>query len=179
MICYWDAVKETDNSIAGTALMGLSRLAADDLEIDGEKVAQTALALARGTIMHQPSSIITHSPSTIPSSPPISELTRISALRVCADLELETVLPLARCLAEEADNIPLQIVAIAALGDVGGLQEELLLRSIIREVASPLLPAARSALDRLLTRNREPLRPFDRAQDRRSEGKPRTGNRQT
>src|SRR6185437_15432324 len=62
----WDALSETDNSIAGTALLGLSHLSQQRFDgFDQAKISDKALELA---------------------SQNGNELTRITALQVCATL---------------------------------------------------------------------------------------------
>jgi hypothetical protein len=127
----WKALEENPaTTIPGTALMGLRRLAILDPTIDPERVGAAALDLANGAL---------------PS--------RISALQVCASLGLEAVLPIARILAQSGETIPLRASAIAALGELGGTEELVILEALPASENSPLLqPAVNRAIQTLALR---------------------------
>jgi hypothetical protein len=135
----WAALQECDSSIAGTALLALqrlSRIAPETLafrdSLDRARIARAALQLA--------------------VSDQTGELSRITALQVCANMGVSEVLPSTLRLAQTADSIPLRVSAIAALGALGGTEARLLLEQLARDADPPVRPAAESAL--LLLSNR-------------------------
>jgi hypothetical protein len=128
----WEALTETDSSIAGTALLGLHRLSAAHAEIDPNRVSATALKLIQ--------------------DPTTGELSLITAVQVCAQREIKEALPLVRNLAKGAPSLPLQISAIAAVGDLGGAAEQAFLEGLRAEGNKHLQPAVQSALRRLRQR---------------------------
>jgi hypothetical protein len=125
----WAATSETNSSIAGTALLGLNRLAAVDPAIDPKRLDQTALNLAM--------------------DPKIGNLTRITALQVCAQRHLVAALPTVVKFARRGDSIAVKAAAIAALGDLGSESEHKLLQTLHEENDPALSAAVSSALHRL------------------------------
>jgi len=95
-----EAMRE-NNSIAGTALLGLHRLAVDLTPSDANGIDRMALQLAQ--------------------SAETETATRLTAIQVCAERGLKEVLPTAEALAQETDCIPLQLSAMAAFRRLGGL----------------------------------------------------------
>ena len=128
----WEALGETNSSIAGTALLGLHRLCDVDPSLDSNQVSQAALQL-------------TQEGAT-------GELARITALQVCAQRGLQEALPTARALAREGASLALRISAIAAVGDLGGKDEKEFLQLLSAQGAAHLQPAITSALQRLQRR---------------------------
>ncbi len=128
---FWEALAETDSSIAGTALLGLSRLADTHQEIDRDKIAATALQLA--------------------GAGNASDVTQITAMQVCARLGVRAAVPL---LVETAQtgNIAVKISAIGALGMLGTPTELDLLERIVAGQDEHLKPAAAGALQRIRKR---------------------------
>lgn len=134
------ALKETDTQIAGTALLAMQRIvlkttpelqeagAVTD-EIERSKVEEVALHLAKDV--------------------KASAMTRISAIQVCANLGLASALPVAVDLAQNDSSIPLRIAAIAAIGDLGGVEQQALLLRLATGEERRLKTAAESALKRL------------------------------
>jgi hypothetical protein len=129
----WSALSETQSSIAGTALLGLSRLAAEDPELKPDQIGKAALKLA--------------------ASEECGELARVTALQVCSRLGIRQALPVAIQLAETAPSIPLRVSAIAAVADLGGAQARALLERLAAESSEPMKHAALSALTRLSDRS--------------------------
>jgi hypothetical protein len=129
---FWQALTETGNSIAGTALLSLHGLARTNPEFDQQRIAEAALHLARDQR----------------SGP----LARISAVQVCGQMGLREVLPAAMELAQGSESYALRLAAIATLGDVGGPETISLLQHLATEEDSLLQNAAQSALDRLVSR---------------------------
>jgi hypothetical protein len=130
-----EALRETDSSIAGTSLLALRKLSDTQPEIDKAKVGQAALQMAEDDHC--------------------GTLARTTALSVCGRMRVAGVLFVARRLAVSAPSIPLQLSAIAVLGDLGGADERTLLEQIDRGSSSELKPAARSSLQRLDTKERQ------------------------
>ncbi len=125
----WDALRVTNSSTVGTALLGLHRLCGVDPTIDSNKVSQVALQLTLDAAT--------------------GELARITALQVCAQRRLHDVLPTVTNMAQHAVSLPLRISAIAALGYLGEERERMLLEMLSAEGNDFLQPAIKSALNRL------------------------------
>jgi HEAT repeats len=125
----WQSVAETGSSIAGTGLLALSDLAPDHREFEPGKVGEVALKLA--------------------GDDRSGELSRITALQICGRLGLKEAAPLMLQVARTAGSIPLQIAAIAALGDVGNEEARAYLRQLAVQPEPRLLPALGTALRKL------------------------------
>lgn len=123
------AQDESDSSIAGTALLALYDLSVSNPDIDRSQIAAAALYLANDRFC--------------------GELTRITALQVCARFGTAEVVPVALHLAETADSIPLRISALAVLGDTGDQAVRAVLERFANEENPRLQLAAQSALQRL------------------------------
>jgi len=130
---YWDALKETDTTIAGTALLGLNSLSQQDSTIDRERVSQVAVDLL--------------------SNPEVGEPTRITAFSIAASLDNQKALPEARVIAQTGETVTLRMVAIAAIGRLGSVSDIELLNSLsldseerIRRIAKSALEIARSRI---------------------------------
>jgi len=126
----WEAINETDSSIAGTAIMGLYRLSSLDSRFDPERVAQTALTL-------------TQSDTT-------GDLARTAAIQVCARMNVTGAVPAIRQLAQGGSTIPLQVSSIAALGLLDDQTAAPYLTGIASGNADALKPAAQQALAQLV-----------------------------
>ena len=134
----WEALHETDSSIAGTALLGLHRLAATDLTIESNRLDEAALRLV--------------------SEPGVGNLARITALQVCAQRRLADALPSAVELARHGESVSVKAAAISALGDLGGQPEQELLQTLRKQDEPALRVAINSALRRLEKRLMPPKR---------------------
>jgi hypothetical protein len=77
-----------------------------------------------------------------------TELARITALQVCAQLGVKDVLPLALQFAESAKSIPLRVSAIAAVGQLGGAEVTAYLENLAAGNDARLAVPARAALQR-------------------------------
>lgn len=108
---FWEALSETDNSIAGTALLGLAHLSGNRREFDRDRLAAAAVDLAREE-------------ST-------GELTRITALQVSAQLGVREMIPVLMQIAQESQSISLRISAIGALGTLRATESLDLLNTIL------------------------------------------------
>ncbi len=129
---FWQALAETDSSIAGTALLALRELSSLDPAVEAEAVREAALRLAAGS---------RHGP-----------LARITALQVCARMGVAEALPLAEKLARESEHLPLRIAAIAALGQLGGAPEVTILENLAATSPQNLQPALGAAITSLRAR---------------------------
>ncbi len=125
----WQAAEETDSSIAGTALLALRDLAQDHREFEPDKLGEVALRLA--------------------GDERSGELSRITALQICGRLGLNQAAPLLLQLAQQGGSVPLQISAIAALGDVGNDEARNYLRQLAAQPEPRLRPALETALKKL------------------------------
>jgi len=125
----WGALAEKNKSIAGTSLICLETMSRTHPEIDREKLAGTAVALA--------------------SDETCGEATRITAFGVCSSMGKTGLLPTAKALAQTGDTIPLRMAAIAAVGDLGGKDDAELLRSLAADSDKRIASCSHSALDRL------------------------------
>lgn len=106
---YWRAVQEQGTSIAGSALIGLERLSRTYPEFDRHRVRQSVVSLANS------------------DATPLQ--TRITALQLCGIMGETTALATARRLAQEGGSIPLQLAAIATIGDLGSAGDAVFLES--------------------------------------------------
>jgi hypothetical protein len=123
-----EAALESD-SIAGTALLGLHRISTKEPSINYQEVNKRALDLAL--------------------SDKTQLATRVTAVQVCSERNLKEALPMIQLLAQNADNIPLQLSAIAALGRLGDSNQIVVLRRLEREKDQQIQSAVRAALKRL------------------------------
>jgi hypothetical protein len=122
----WEALNETDSSIAGTALLGLEQLSEERVEFDQNRIAAKALQLAGGN--------------------DTGELTRITAFQVCARLNVQDALPLLEQAASQGQSISLRISAIGALGTMGNDQAVPLLNRLLNGTEERLKLPAQQAL---------------------------------
>ena len=125
----WNAVAETDSSIAGTALLALQDLTRDYQEIEPDRLGEAALSLA--------------------GDERCGELSRITAVQVCGRLGLQQAGPLLLQLAQNAASVPLQIASIAALGDVGDETARSYLQERAGQADPRLRPAVQAALNKI------------------------------
>jgi hypothetical protein len=126
---FWEALSEVQTSIAGTALLGLSRLAETRRDLNTDRVASAASQLA--------------------TDAGAGELTRISAVQVCGRLKVVEVLPALKEVAETGSSITLRVSAIGVLGLIGGALELDLLERILTDTNERLKPAATLAFKRI------------------------------
>lgn len=125
----WEALAETDDSIAGTALLGLLRLGQGQPDFDAKAVSRAALKLAQDNSA--------------------GELSRITALQVCAKLHVSDALPLALNAAQPTETEPLRISALGALGVLGGSEQVAFLETLIQGADDRLKLPAQHALNQI------------------------------
>ena len=126
---YHSALKESDNSIAGTALIGIHFLSASYPEFDKNDLRNTALSLAEDNTCH--------------------EATRLSAISICGMMNETNLLPLLRTISAQYDSVAIRMAAIAAIGDMGTKDDTALLKHITQEQDERIRLSAESALHRL------------------------------
>ncbi|MGA3284474.1 MAG: HEAT repeat domain-containing protein [Verrucomicrobiota bacterium] len=129
---FWNALNDTDPTVAGTALLSLHRLSEGHAEFDPDQVAATALRFSQDDSC--------------------GPLARSTALQICAERKLEQALPVVLELARGADSIPLQISAIAALGNLGGPDQVPFLEQLATGENERLQGPARTALKQIQQR---------------------------
>jgi hypothetical protein len=131
----WAAVNDTDSSISGTAMLGLSQLSQGGWPgLDADKIGSTALKLAGDNNA--------------------GELTRITAFQVCANLGVKDALGVVWVAAQQGDTESVRISAIAALGALGGAGQLPFLNDVLQGDDERLKPAAQGALNRIEQRLR-------------------------
>lgn len=135
----WRATKETNNSIAGTALLALLEILEQTSQLGfgprSESVERTRLATTA---------------LNLASDDRCGDLARITAVSVCGRLRVEEALPILLNLAQGTQNVPLRIVAVAGLGDIGGTTARTVLRQLTTDSDQRVRIAAESALRRLV-----------------------------
>ncbi len=128
----WDALSETNSSMAGTALLGLTRLSRENPEaFDPRQIAGVAEQMA---------------------GPNSSELTRITALQVCAQVNVQDSLPVIQAAVQNGQTMTVRISAIGALGSLGGAEAIPLLNSVLQGAEERLKLPAQHALNQIENR---------------------------
>jgi HEAT repeat protein len=131
----WSALNDTDTSIAGTALLGLSQLSqAGWPGFDPNQIGAAALKMAGDS--------------------GAGELARITALQVCASLGTKDALPVILNAAQQGDTVPVQISAIAALGALGDAGEIPFLNRLLQGTNDRLRLPAQHALSQINARSK-------------------------
>ncbi|MBT7065949.1 MAG: HEAT repeat domain-containing protein [Verrucomicrobia bacterium] len=140
---YWDALKETDTTIAGTALLGLNSLSQQYAAIDPKRVSQAAIDLLINSEVGEPA--------------------RITAFSIAASLGDRQALPEARAIAQTGETITLRMAAIAAIGRLGTAKDLELLSALeqddetrIRRIAETALKRAQRRLEHASTTAQAP-----------------------
>jgi hypothetical protein len=129
---YQEALAETGNSIAGTALLGMARLAKDYPEFDQKAVSKSAVNIAGNTGADSRS--------------------RIAALQVAGGSGCSDILPVARSIVTSGAAISLRMSAVAAISEVGTADDLSLLTQISGSGEPSLGKAASNALTRIASR---------------------------
>ena len=120
----WQATAETNDTLAGTALLGLTRIYEEKKE-STERLRNTALAVVGNS--------------------QYSEASRLTALSLCGQLGEPRGLPLAVALAESRQSMVLRLAAVGVLGKLGGEPELAVLARLDSASEPRLLPAVRQA----------------------------------
>ena len=129
----WDALSETDSSIAGTALLGLTRLSRESPEaFDPRQIAGVAQEMAGAATS--------------------GELTRITAIQVCAQLNAQDALPVIQAAVQNGQTMTVRISAIGALGRLGGAEQIPLLNHVLQDAEERLKLPAQQALKQIENR---------------------------
>ena len=110
-------------------MLGLHQFSSVNAGWDQERISRRALVLVRS--------------ADTPAA------TRITAVQICAERGVKEALPTIETLAREPGNLPLQLSAIAALGQLGGAEQAAWLRALKTAGNGDLQPAIRAALKRL------------------------------
>jgi hypothetical protein len=131
----WEAVNETSDSIGGTALLALKRLAQEYSGIDQEKIAATALKMANDSNA--------------------GELSHITAFQVCAQMGTADALPVVLSAAQNGETISVQMSAIGAMGSLGGPDQIPFLNDVLAGSEDRLKPAAQHALEQISNRKNQ------------------------
>lgn len=98
---------ERDSAVAGTSLLALVNLSKSNEGFNEQEISDAALELAMDDSLHVPS--------------------RITAVRLCGELNLGNSVDIARSLVEGSTDKTMQLAAVATLGDVGDRSDLLLL----------------------------------------------------
>jgi hypothetical protein len=85
----------------------------------------------------------------------VSELTEITALQVCASLNVKDALSVVLGAAQQGQSDPVKISAIGALGSLGGSDQVPFLNSVLQGSDDRLKPAAQGALNQIQQRLRQ------------------------
>jgi hypothetical protein len=129
----WDALAETGTSIAGTALLGLTRLSRESPEaFDPRQIGGVAEQMAGAATS--------------------GELTRITAIQVCAQLKVQDALPLIQAAVQNGQTMTVRISAIGALGSLGGAEQIPLLNHVLQGTEERLKLPAQHALNQIENR---------------------------
>jgi HEAT repeat protein len=129
MEALWIGTADSDASIVGTALIGLKRLVQAPGGADKARLSTLASSLA--------------------ADQAADEAARITALQVCAGLEVKGVVPTAVALAQSSASVPLRMSALAAVGALGGSEQIPVLSAVLADGDPRIQTAARAALRRL------------------------------
>lgn len=108
-----EALAERDNSVAGTALLGMDGLRKSRNAFTREEVRTAAVELTL--------------------DPQTSEASRVTALRICGQLGADEVLEETRIIAQTGATTMLRLAAMATLGDLGDRQDAGLLAALAEE----------------------------------------------
>lgn len=132
---FIEALGEVDTSIAGTALLSLHRLAAAD----------PAIPLPPAFVLETAVRFVT--------DPAVGDLSRITAIQICAERGQSEVLPAVAGLAGSRASLPLRLSALSALGALGKPEHREILASLAAGPPSTLARAAAAALHRFDARS--------------------------
>lgn len=126
---YDQAIRLTNSSLPGTALLGLYVLSEDYKAIDRKNVEKLAFQMGNDSGYHVN--------------------TRATTIQLCGRMGLKEILPTARIEAQSGETVQLRMSAIATLGDLGDKNDAALVETLALEKESRIQTAAQSALKRL------------------------------
>ncbi len=129
---YEEALSSKQFGFAGTALLGLARLAEQYPELNQAKVAQQAAALVKDDT--------------------VDPATRITAMGLCGHLGRKDILPTARVWAQTGENTALRLASIGTLGLIGVKHDLELLQDLAASDDASVKKAAEMAIKRLQKR---------------------------
>ena len=129
---FWNALGQTNQSIAGTSLLGLLYLSELEAAVDRERLKARALGFLQDT--------------------QASDLVRASAFQACVLLECEPALRFAQVTASSTGNVALRASAIAAVGALGTARELPCLDQLTGDTNPGIQRAAAEARRRLQRR---------------------------
>ncbi len=139
----WQAIGETDSSIAGTALLVLYDIVdkPNGMRIDAtaSPTGEDRAALVRAALR-------------LAGDEHCGELSRITAVQVCGRMGIRKALPMVTQLAQNAQSIPLRISAVGVLGDLGDMGTLPLLEQIAQSQNKRLSLPVQSAIARIRAR---------------------------
>ena len=142
----WQALGETDSSIAGTsllALLGISGGSGTDVSFANTVDNGVGASSTSGRAQ------LAQAAFKLANDDHCGELSRITAVQVCGRMKVEQALSVIEQLAQNAQTMPLRIAATAALGDLGNPAATDILKSLAVNSDPRQVPAAQSALNRL------------------------------
>ncbi len=126
---YAEALTHTENTFAGTALLGMEDLSRTFPEFDKEAIGAKAEALV--------------------ANDDACEAVRITSLSMAAMMGRTNALPSARMLAQTGETVTLRMAAVAALGSLGGTEDRELLASLQQDSEERIRKIAETALTKL------------------------------
>jgi hypothetical protein len=127
-----------NNSIAGTALLGMHHLVIYDSAFKPGDIKSVALGIVQ--------------------SPEANLAARITAIQVCAEQSITEAIPAIEAFAQKQGQTSLQMSAISALGRLGGPEQSVLLRTLPQKdpALRPVVMAALKQLERTMA-SRQPF----------------------
>lgn len=129
LTAFREALSETQDTIAGTALIGLECISASHADVSRAWVASNALALA--------------------ADEGAAAAPRLTALQICSITGAREVLPTASILAQTGETLPLRLSAVATLSELGGSADRELLQSLSADAEPLVAKAANKAMNKL------------------------------
>ena len=128
----WDAAREKQGTIAGTALLALNRLSKTFDQIDRDQLRNETLKIA--------------------SDDSYGQAARMTALRLCGMQQTARAISVAQQILRKSDCVSLRIAAAATLGDLRAAESISLLKSISGSLDDPARYAAQNALRKIMNR---------------------------
>lgn len=146
---YWEAVADTTKPTAGTALIGMKRLAAM-APLSGESGAKDAAGARRYPEFDMDR--IAEAALRVAGDTGACEGARTTAMAMCGEIGRPEALPAMRVAAQTGESVMFRMASIAALGTCGESSDMELLQALAQEKETRIRAAAESAAKRLRTR---------------------------